>query len=191
MQLMPNTKKIINVSTKAGDSGMSGLIDGVRLPKSSQIFVVLGDIDELNTWIGYSLVMLSQKLPEQSAALRHAQKNLYLLSALIAKADSKKVSVAEEELTILEKNSLFLQKSMQQDWTRSFLYPGGTETAARIDVARAVCRRAERSLVHLSQQQFVSDIALRYINRLSDYLYVLRCFVNFKEGYQEAQFDTK
>lgn len=190
---MPKKKAstLINVSTKGGDKGTSGLIDGVRLPKSSQIFEVLGEMDELNAWIGYSLVTLSKQLPEQSAALRHAQKNLYLLSALIAKADAKKISVAEEELTILEKNSLFLQKSMKQDWTKSFLYPGGTETAARIDVTRAVCRRAERSLVKLSLQQRVPDIALQYLNRLSDYLYVLRCFVNFKEGYQEAVFDKE
>ena len=184
-------KKIINVSTKGGDDGSSGLIDGVRLPKSSHIFQVLGDVDELNSWLGYSLVMLSVKLPEQSAALRHAQKNLYLLSALIAQADPKKISVAQEELTILEKNSLFLQKSMKSDWTKSFLYPGGTETAARLDVARTVCRRCERSMVALSLEQRIPDIALKYLNRLSDYLYVLRCFVNFKEGYQEAQFDTK
>ncbi|MCB9800595.1 MAG: cob(I)yrinic acid a,c-diamide adenosyltransferase [Pseudomonadales bacterium] len=184
-------KKLINISTKGGDSGTSGLVDGVRLPKSSQIFVVLGDLDELNTWIGYSLVTLSQKLPEQSAALRHAQKNLYLMSALIAKADPNKVTLANEELTILEKNSLFLQKSMSHNWTQAFLYPGGTETAARLDIARTVCRRAERALVELSQQQHIPEIALKYVNRLSDYLYVLRCFVNFKEGYQEALFDTE
>ena len=184
------TKKVINVSTKSGDQGTSGLIGGVRLPKSSHVFQTLGDIDELNTWIGYALVTLSKNLPEQSAALRHAQKNLYLLSALIAHADPQKVSLATGELSTLEKNSLFLQESMKSDWTTAFLYPGGTETAARLDSARTVCRRAERSLVALSHQQHVSEVVLKYVNRLSDYLFVLRCFVNFKEGYQEAQFDT-
>ena len=184
-------KKIVNVSTKSGDGGTSGLIDGVRLSKASQIFEVLGTFDELNAWIVYALVLLSKKLPEQSAALRHVQKNVYLLSALIAKADSTKVSLAKGELNTLEKNSLYLQKSMKDDWTTAFLYPGGTETAARLDIARTVCRRTERELVALSQEQQVPQIALQYVNRLSDYLYLLRCFVNFKEGYEEAQFDVE
>ncbi len=182
--------KLIPISTKGGDTGTSGLIDGVRLPKSAPVFGVLGDLDELNSWLGYALVTLPKELPEQCAAVRTIQKNIYLLCALVANADPKTVRLAEGELSTLEKNSLVLQKSMQQNWTQKFLYPGGTESASRIDIARTVCRRAERAVVALTQQQQVPNIVLQYINRLSDYLYVLRCFVNFHEGHEEALFDV-
>ncbi len=182
--------KLTSISTKGGDSGLSGLIDGVRLPKSAPIFEVLGDLDELNSWLGFALVTLPKELPEQCVAVRNIQKNIYLLSALLARADAKTVKLATGELDTLERNSLALQRSMQQNWTQKFVYPGGTESAARLDIARTVCRRAERAIVAISQQQHIPEIVLQYVNRLSDYLYVLRSFVNFHEGHDEALFDV-
>jgi cob(I)alamin adenosyltransferase len=80
---------------------------------------------------------------------------------------------------------------MEEGWTTKFLFPGGNETAAWLDVARTVSRRFERSVVRYSQDELVSPLILKYVNRLSDYLYVLRCFVNSRENYQERTFTSK
>ena len=77
---------------------------------------------------------------------------------------------------------------MADDWHHKFLLPGGTVIGANLDIARTVCRRAERAVVSLDGEQQVRPVVLRYLNRLSDYLYILRCFINHALEYQEKQF---
>jgi len=179
---------MLTISTKTGDMGESGLANGERLPKDSSIFEVLGTQDEVNSWIGLCIAKMSPALEEQKKYLLHIQDTLFYIGAELAR--SHKVSLKESVLTDLEKTSDELQKKMEENWTTKFLYPGGREAAATLDVTRAVSRRFERVIVTYAQKEKVSPIILKYVNRLSDYLYILRCFVNQEEKYSERSFDS-
>ncbi|CAN5275809.1 cob(I)yrinic acid a,c-diamide adenosyltransferase [soil metagenome] len=177
-----------SVSTKTGDKGQSGLANGQRLSKDALIFEVLGTQDELNAWIGYSLVKLSDEFTDQKKFLSEVQDTLFYIGAELAQSPKAKLSQAK--LDMLEKTSEDLQSQMEKNWMAKFLFPGGHEGAARVDITRTVCRRLERLVVKYSSETEVSSIVMKYVNRLSDYLYVLRCFVNFKEGFAERPFEV-
>ncbi len=186
---------MISISTKTGDKGTSGLANGQRLAKDELIFEVLGTQDELNSWLGVCIARLSDDFEVQKEFLYHIQDTLFYIGAELAQ--SPKAKLQKEALTLLEKNSDDLQKQMTEDWTTKFIYPGGNEVAAWIDVARTVSRRLERLIVKysnaekISEKENVSPLILQYINRLSDYLFVLRCYVNSCEKYEERKFSYK
>lgn len=179
----------ISISTKTGDGGESGLANGQRLGKDQPIFEVIGTVDELNSWLGLVAAKLAQSFTPHQQFLFKIQDTLFYIGAEIALAPKTKLS--QTAVKQLEKKADALQQSMSKDWHTKFLLPGGTELGGYLDVARTVCRRCERLLVAFSQQQKVSPVVLRYINRLSDYLYLLRCFVNQQEQYVEKKFDSK
>lgn len=176
----------ISVSTKTGDKGSSGLANGTRLPKSALVFEVLGTQDELNSWLGVVIAGMDESFPSQKEFLLEVQNNLFYLGAELAQSPG--VSLPAQALTKLEKNSQDLQQSMIENWTTQFLFPGGNMLAAQTDVARTVSRRLERLIVRYSEEVAVSSLVFKYINRLSDYLYVLRCFINFTQDYKENKF---
>jgi cob(I)alamin adenosyltransferase len=180
---------MISVSTKTGDKGTSSLANGKRVPKSSFIFEVLGTQDELNSWLGVCITKMSSEFTQQKNFLYEVQDTLFYIGAELAL--SPKAKLEQAALEKLEKTSEILQSRMEEGWTTKFLFPGGNETAAWLDVARTVSRRFERSVVRYSQDELVSPLILKYVNRLSDYLYVLRCFVNSRENYQERTFTSK
>ncbi len=172
-----------NISTKNGDSGNTDLASGKRVSKADVRFEVIGDLDELNSWLGASVVKLENEFSAQAEFLQFLQNQLFSLGAEIAQAKDSRVDA--ELLSTIEQRSNKLQQSMEKDWHTQFLLPGGTEAAARVDVARTVCRRAERHLVKLSETKAVRPLLFKILNRLSDYLYVLRCFVNHELQYKE------
>lgn len=181
----------ISVSTKTGDNGTSGLANGERHTKDELIFEVLGTQDEVNAWLGLALVKLKtdpaqQELTKHTSFVSQIQDTLFHIGAELAL--SPKTKLSDQALANLEKISLELQKQMAEGWTTKFVYPGGTDAAATLDVARTVARRLERRVVELSHQQTVRSEVLKYINRLSDYLFVLRCYVNQVNDYQEQRF---
>lgn len=181
-----------NISTKTGDQGESSLADGQRLPKNSLVFQAVGDLDELNTWLGIVVNRLgtADKLPADVSQHRQflikIQRALFQIGAELAQAKSDPIS--QKFLKQIEAESNRLQQAMAADWVQKFVLPGGTETAAWLDVARTVCRRAERSLVALNQKKKIRQLLLKIINRLSDYLYVLRGYLNQQAEYQEKVF---
>lgn len=177
-----------SVSTKTGDKGTSGLANGQRLDKDALIFEVLGTQDELNSWLGLIIAKMAPSFTDKSAYLLEVQDTLFYIGAELAQ--SPKAKLSKSSLTKLETNSDELQASMAEGWTTRFVYPGGTELAANIDIARTVCRRLERLIVQLSKHQTVSELIFKYINRLSDYLFVLRCFINEQENYEEKKFNA-
>jgi cob(I)alamin adenosyltransferase len=180
---------VLNVSTKTGDQGKSSLADGTRLTKDHSVFEVIGTIDELNSQLGLAVAGLKQlnarKLIEQTGFLETIQHELFTLGGQVAGA---KIKISTEFLKTLEETSLNLQNQMEKDWHHQFVLPGGHEIAARLDIARAVCRRLERRIVTLGKKRTISSKVLQTINRLSDYLYVLRCFVNQTLGKKEKYF---
>lgn len=180
---------MLSVSTKTGDKGTSGLANGKRVPKASFIFEVLGTQDELNSWLGVCIAKLSDHFADQKEFLYEIQDTLFYIGAELAQSPKAKLESAS--LKKLEQFSDALQSQMEAGWTTKFLYPGGNEVAAWIDVARTVSRRFERTVVKLGQEEVVSPLILQYVNRLSDYLFVLRCFVNSREKHQERTFSYK
>lgn len=189
---------LIKISTKTGDRGETGLASGHRLAKDAQVFEVVGTLDELNSWLG---VVIAQYEPVQATLLDksadaqvkerlyHIQNTLFYIGAEIAGSPS--ATLADTELRQLEDWSDALQQQMAANWTTQFLLPGGTKIGAWVDIARTVCRRCERVLVSYSHEVSMRPLLLQYLNRLSDYLYILRCYVNQELAYQEKPFQAE
>lgn len=179
-------KQPLKLYTKTGDKGESGLANGRRLSKSSLIFEVLGTLDELNAHLGLSVVVADASIRPE---LMRIQDTLLIVGAQIA--GSTKVVLEDKEIAWLESRIDYFQQNTRSDWYTKFLLPGGIESAARLDVARTVCRRAERLLAHLTQQASLPELVGPFINRLSDYLFALRCYTNAKAGYEEKEFSPR
>ena len=181
--------KTISISTKKGDSGESFLANGKKYQKDNIVFEVLGTIDELNSHIGLAVAQLRNLEAlftlELITELQIMQSNLYKLSGIIAGA---KITLSKKELTHIEKLGDQLQTKMANGWTTQFLYPGGSVIGAQLDVARTVCRRVERLIVTFSKDQKQEPIIAKYINRLSDTLFIIRCYVNMESGIAEKKF---
>ncbi|PIY80036.1 MAG: ATP:cob(I)alamin adenosyltransferase [Candidatus Pacebacteria bacterium CG_4_10_14_0_8_um_filter_42_14] len=179
-------KPFISISTKTGDAGTSGLINGVRLSKDSPIFEVIGTLDELNSWLGLIATHLDVDHDAHKRFIYKIQDTLFYIGAELAQ--SPKTKLQTTAVKALEKQATALQESLSDNWHTKFLLPGGTKLGAYCDLARTVCRRSERRLITLMKVQKVSSNNLKYINRLSDYLFLLRCFVNDAAEYRELEF---
>ncbi len=192
-------KNLIRVSTKKGDGGESFLISGKKISKSNIVFEVLGTLDELNSHLGLVIVKMkensSKEISDNSKFLLEIQDTLFYLGAQLA--ESSKESLKGSQLLKLEKESDKLQASMADNWIVKFVLPGGTELGAHLDISRTVSRRLERLIVSLSEQRILlkeretPKLVLKYINRLSDYLFILRCFVNDRLSVKENLFESK
>ena len=198
------TYTMIKISTKTGDAGLSSLASGQRLVKTHQIFQLLGELDELNSWLGLLVVRLEplaiqqRRVQKEIKLLLTLQNWLYQASALIAAAPKFKLSL--HVLKKIESAEDALQKELSPDWHQHFLYPGGSELGAWLDISRAVSRRVERSflswqqtweLPYTAEQQVALPEIQQTLNRLSDYLYLLRCWCNAQSQVTEKQFHSK
>lgn len=184
---METMKKIFS---KNGDQGQTQLINGERLAKNSLVFEVLGTLDEFNSSLGLLLAdwdgeLASGKknfdlsdLKEQKKFLINLQKQLFKLGAEIAK--SPKVKLSNVYLQKMEENIIFLQNKLGENFLNNFVLPGGNHLAAQTDVARTICRRLERKLVALDSERDLRDLLIKFVNRTSDYLYILKLFINYK-----------
>ncbi|MFZ5437446.1 MAG: cob(I)yrinic acid a,c-diamide adenosyltransferase [Patescibacteria group bacterium] len=185
-----NPHYMVNVSTKTGDKGETSLANGQRIAKDDLVVELIGTLDELNSQLGLVRTKLKIILKEsadkellaQERIVFLIQKQLFVLGAYVAQADIK---LSVDFLQKIEQQSTNLQELMADNWHSRFVLPGGHEVAALLDIARSVCRRLERIGVTYQRNQSVDDLLLKTINRLSDYLYVLRCFVNEKLAVEE------
>ncbi len=163
----------MKIYTKKGDKGTTGLIGGKRILKSSLRIDAYGTIDELNSYVG---LIKDQQISETSKnQLLEIQDRLFTIGSSLA-ADPEKSSMKipdllESDVNLLETWIDQMNETLPE--MRFFILPGGHTTISFTHVARCVCRRSERIIVDLQQQEFVSDIVLKYVNRLSDYLFVL------------------
>lgn len=166
--------------TKSGDHGMTSLVGGKRVSKTDPRISACGDIDELNAHIGLLHSMIGDKLAPPLASIQSCL--FHLGTALSA---SSQGSIKPQNITTLEHEIDRLQDSTPQPGT--FVLPGGSMSAAQSHVCRTVCRRAERSVVELSSHYAIDPIILEYLNRLSDYFFVLALNLNFIEGIAEKK----
>jgi cob(I)alamin adenosyltransferase len=163
----------MKIYTKTGDKGQTSLLGGSRVPKHHLRIESYGTIDELNSYIG---LLRDQAInAKHIEVLLEIQDRLFTIGSYLASEPQKsKVKIPllnEEDVVFLEKQIDELNDALPP--MRSFILPGGHTTVSFCHIARCVCRRAERLVVHLSETETVSDIILRYLNRLSDYLFVL------------------
>ena len=167
------------IYTKSGDTGDTGLGDGSRVPKDSLRVTAFGEVDELNATLGL-LAAYCPNAPEKDL-LHTIQNDLFDLGADLC------VPEPAEGLRIVEAQYLRLEAAIDRlnenlEPLRSFILPGGTPAAAWLHLARTVCRRAERSLVALMHVEKVNHHALIYLNRLSDFFFVLGRVSNGTSG---------
>jgi len=163
----------MKIYTKKGDSGNTGLIGGTRVPKSSLRIEAYGTIDELNSWVG---VMRDQPIDAHYITqLIEIQDRLFTIGSSLAsdpeKSNMKIPDLLESDIESLEKWMDEMDSQLPE--MRFFVLPGGHQTVSFCHVARCVCRRAERIIVDLHAHEFVAEIVMKYVNRLSDYLFVL------------------
>jgi len=160
--------RLSKIYTRSGDDGSTGLGDGARVAKHSARIEALGAIDELNSQLG--LLLTEPNLPATTQAmLTRIQHELFELGGELSIPNYTRIDAAM--VTQLEQELDALNDALPP--LREFILPGGSRAAALCHVARAVCRRAERRLAALAQQEAVSPAALMYLNRLSDLLFVL------------------
>ncbi|MGQ0651742.1 MAG: cob(I)yrinic acid a,c-diamide adenosyltransferase [Betaproteobacteria bacterium] len=173
--------RLSKITTRTGDAGETGLGDGSRVAKHSARVQALGDLDELNSSIG---VLLAEDVPPQvREALTEVQQALFDLGGEISIPGHAMLSA--ERVAALEGHVEGWNASLAP--LREFILPGGSRAAAAAHLARTVCRRAERSVVALGAAEKVSDEARRYLNRLSDLLFVAGRLLNRHAGRDDVQ----
>jgi len=171
----------MRIYTRGGDDGTTGLYGGLRVSKADPRVAAYGAVDELNAALGWARA--AQPPPDVDRVLLSAQEACFRVGAHLASAPGKDPGVAlpgDAEVSALEREIDALEARLPA--LKTFLLPGGTEAASRLHVARTVCRRAEREVVGLHAQTPVAPAALRWLNRLSDLLFVQARFANHAGG---------
>jgi cob(I)alamin adenosyltransferase len=176
--------KLNKIYTRTGDDGTTGLVDGSRCPKHAARMEAIGAVDEANSAIG--LATLASMSDEHRALLLRAQNDLFDLGADLATPTSSggdDFAPSEMVLRMVPGQTAFLEQAIDRlnehlAPLTSFILPGGSEAAARVHIARAAVRRAERRMVALAAEAPVNPAALSYVNRLSDLLFVLARALN-------------
>jgi cob(I)alamin adenosyltransferase len=172
--------RLTKIYTRTGDRGETGLVDGSRVPKSDARFEAMGDVDETNSAIGVALTLLDDA--EARDMLGRIQNELFDLGADLA-TPGQDFTPSEMTLRIVPEQVARLEAEIDAmnetlDPLRSFILPGGHPGAAALHLARAIARRAERACVVADGTVGLNPVALAYINRLSDHLFVLARRVN-------------
>ena len=170
------------IYTKTGDKGTTSLLGGTKVPKNDIRIETYGTVDELNSWIGLIIDLLN--IEDIKEELREIQDRLFTIGSSLATDAEKEPKMKLPGLK--ESDIEFLEKRIDEMTTqippmKSFILPGGHSTVSNIHITRCVCRRAERLSVNMQQHDlFVDEKVIKYLNRLSDYLFTLARFVSFK-----------
>lgn len=181
----------MKIYTKTGDKGETSLIGGTRVPKSHIRIETYGTVDELNSYIG---LLGSQVIAKPyHKILKEIQDRLFTIGSSLAsdphKSKMKIPDLKEEDIALLENEMDLMNQALPE--LRHFILPGGTTAVSFCHLARAVCRRAERLAVALDCESFVDKQIIIYLNRLSDYLFVLARKLNNDVGAEEVMWKPR
>ena len=177
--------RLSKIYTRTGDNGTTGLGDGTRVAKDSLRIDAMGDVDELNSVIG---LMLTEAVPDILLdTLTQIQHDLFNLGGEICIPDY--IILQQANIDNLEEAIDTLNETLTP--LKEFILPGGIKAAAYCHLARTVCRRAERKLVTLARDEKVTEISLKYLNRLSDLLFVLCRIINKEAGVPDVLWQNK
>ncbi len=177
----------MKIYTKKGDTGTTQLIGGTRVPKNNIRIESYGTVDELISYLG--LVRDSIKDGYSKTILKTIQDRLFTINSSLAsdpvKSKMKIPVINEGDVTLLENEMDKMNQKLPE--LKSFLLPGGHPANSICHIARTVCRRAERQVVNLSEYDTVDPLIIKYLNRLSDYLFVLSRKISKDFGAEEIQ----
>ena len=173
--------KITKVYTRTGDKGTTSLVGGVRISKTDPRLEAYGTTDELSSHLGLLAAMMARDentLEEERQLLVRCQNNLFIIGSYLAIDQSQTplydfARLPNGETTLLEERIDQLMATLPEK--QGFVLPGGTASAAQCHVCRTVCRRVERCIATLAETATVGPEIMKYINRLSDYLFILYC----------------
>jgi cob(I)alamin adenosyltransferase len=181
----------LKIYTKTGDQGLTSLIGGTRVPKSSLRIDCYGTVDELNSYIG--LVRDQEVNAARRPLLKEIQDRLFTIGASLAsdpeKSKMKIPDLHAEDIALLEQEMDRMNETLPE--LRVFILPGGHPAVSFAHVARCVCRRAERLVIHLREESFVADLVVMYLNRLSDFLFVLSRQMAHELGAEEVSWKPR
>ena len=183
----------IKIYTKTGDLGKTSLIGGTKVPKNNLRIETYGTIDELNSYIGLTNDHLTDE--NSRTMLKEIQDRLFTIGSSLAcdpeKAPAMKIpDLKEEDIVLLEKEIDVMNEILPE--MRSFILPGGHVAVSTTHVARCICRRAERLCVDMQEHDlFVDPLVIKYLNRLSDYLFVLARYVGHLLGVGEIAWKAR
>ncbi len=170
----------MKIYTKTGDEGQTSLIGGTRVDKSHLRIEAYGTIDELNSWVG--LIRDQDMDGALKEILKEIQDRLFTIGSSLAsdpeKSKMKIPDLTESDIELLEQESDRMNAELPP--LQSFILPGGAPTVSYCHIARCICRRAERLCVQLKADSFVDLLLLKYLNRLSDHLFVLARYLGMK-----------
>lgn len=175
--------RLNRIYTRTGDDGTSGLVDGSRLPKGDALFAAMGDVDEANSAIGLAVLAVDGDIAGRLVTIQNDLFDLGADLATPAGSGPDPFHPGEMDLRIVASQVERLESEIDAmnealDPLKSFILPGGSEAAARLHIARAITRRAERSAVAAREGRLINPLALAYLNRLSDWLFVAARHVN-------------
>ncbi len=177
--------RITKVYTKTGDNGSTSLSDGTRVKKNSPRIISIGSIDELNASLG--MILSAQPVEIISKQLYKIQNDLFNLGGEISTKDKNIKLVLGKDIKLLENSIDDFNSSLPP--LKEFIMPRGSEVVSRLHFSRTICRRAEVDLVNLSQIEKINNNHLRYLNRLSDYLFVSARYQNSFDENNEIFWD--
>lgn len=180
----------MKIYTKKGDKGETSLIGGDRVKKYHVRIDAYGTIDELNSYLGILRSFTKDGL--NSPVLSEIQDRLFTIGSILASAPGSKMIVPdlhESDTTLLERTIDKMNEALPA--LRSFVLPAGSLEVAHCHVARCICRRAERLIVHLAEEQELEPEIIRYINRLSDYLFVLGRYTAKNQKVEEVSWKPR
>ena len=179
----------MKIYTKTGDAGQTGLFGGGRVSKDDPRVEAYGDVDELNAFLGAARSV--EMMPRIDEVLVPVQRDLFSIGALLATPDRDKMhdhlakaQIDDSRIGSLEREIDACDRELEP--LRAFIVPGGTPKAAALHVARTVCRRAERRVIHLQKEVEIPQIVVVYLNRLSDLLFTLARVANTRAGAGEV-----
>jgi len=176
------------MSVGRGDDGDTDLLGGKRVNKSHPRIECIGEIDELSSFIGYSIALSAPRYPEITKILSDVQQALFKIGAELAAVDKShllKKQLVNEDIETLDRLIDIYKGGLTE--IRHFVYPGGSLLGASLHIARAVARRAERRAVDLNMKEGINPLIIKYLNRLSTLLFILARYVNKLDGVQERQ----
>lgn len=184
---------VLKIYTKTGDKGQTSLYDGTRVDKCSLRVEAYGTIDELSSFIALAATMTDD---DTSNILRKIEKRLFYVSGQLAtsKGNNYNYNVRAKDIEELEKVIDYYVGKTEK--VNAFIVPGTNKTSATVNIARTVCRRAERQIVSLQKSEEVDELLIKYINRLSDALYAIGRYLekdiimfDFDASYDEPLFN--
>ncbi|MGH7509597.1 MAG: cob(I)yrinic acid a,c-diamide adenosyltransferase [Gemmatimonadales bacterium] len=179
----------MKIYTRTGDEGETALFGGGRVPKDHPRVAAYGDVDELSAVVG--LIRATEPVGFFDPLFESVQRDLFSIGGHLATPDPERVAKALEKAAlsatrVAEFEQIIDEADLELAPLRAFVLPAGTSKAAALHLARTVCRRAERSLVHLAHGSEVPPLFLIYLNRLSDLLFILARLANHRAGVSEV-----